>query len=81
MNNGYSDSEFEDDAQKRNDREIDTKRRDEITITSESIQIAIKLKKRINMQCEVKKFSRGTDVSINNWIVQMESYVETSKFS
>ena len=56
------------------------KRRDEFTITSESIRKARKYKKRVNMRCEVEKFSRGTDVSIKEWIVQMESYFETSNF-
>ena len=48
---GSSDSEPEgDDAQKRHDRKIDMKRRDEFTITSESIWKARNYKKRINMR-------------------------------
>ena len=78
---GSSDLKPEDyDAKKRHDREIDIKRKDDFTITCKSIRKARKCKKRFNMRFEVETFARCTEVNIKEWIVQMESYFDTSNF-
>ena len=60
------------DKKKRN-KEIDAKRKDDFEITSDSLRSS-KVHSRGSMKCEVEKFERGMDLTIKDWIVQMETY-------
>ena len=69
---GTQDVQETPERRKRN-QEIDAKRKNEFEINSESLK-ASKSKTRGNMKCEVDKFERGTDLTIKDWINQMETY-------
>ena len=62
-----------DPEKKKRDKEIDSKRKGEFTIDSEYIKQS-KSRPRGNMKCEVERFERGTDLTIKDWINQMETY-------
>ena len=52
---------------------IDAKRKRQFLIDSESLKAA-KRRVRGNMKCEVKRYERGTDLTIEDWRNQMETY-------
>ncbi len=55
------------------DQAIDAKRTGRFLIDSESLRAA-NGRLRDNMKCEVEQFERGTDLTIEDWINQMETY-------
>ena len=59
---------------KKRDKDIDNKRKGEFQISSETIQAAKGRSSRGMMKCEVERFERGTDLTIKDWINQMETY-------
>ena len=63
----------DDPDKKKRHKEIDSKRKGEFQIDSESLKAA-KSRPRGNMKCEVERFERGTDLTIKDWINQMETY-------
>ena len=69
-----SDSDSDDEEEKLHEKEIDKKRKGVFTITSEKLRKAKKNTSRNNMRCDVDKFTRGSDINIVEWIVQMETY-------
>ena len=72
------DAGSDDEEQKRHDRIIDEKRRSEFLVSSDRIWRARKNRSKSNMRCEVKKYARGTEVTIKEWIMQMETYFNIS---
>ena len=62
-----------DPEKKKRDKAIDAKRKGRFLIDSESLRAA-KGRLRGNMKCEVKRYERGTDLTIEDWINQMETY-------
>ena len=55
------------------DKAIDAKQIGRFLIYSESLRAA-KGRLRGNMKCEVERYERGTDLTIEDWINQMETY-------
>ena len=55
------------------DKTIDAKRKGQFVIDSEYLK-ATKGRARGNMKCEVDRYERGTDLTIKDWISQMETY-------
>ena len=68
----------DDEEQKLHDRIIDEKRRSEYLVSSNRIRRARKNRAKSNMNCEVEKNARGTEVIIKKWIVQTETYFNIS---
>ena len=62
-----------DPKKKKRDKAIDSKRIGRFLIDSESLKAA-KGRLRGNMKCEVERYKRGTDLTIEDWINQMETY-------
>ena len=62
-----------DPEKKKRDKAIDAKRKGQFLIDSESLKAA-KGRLRGNMKCEVEQYERGIDLTIDNWINQMETY-------
>ena len=62
-----------DPEKKERDKAIDAKRRGRFLIDSESLRAA-KDRLRGNMKCKVERYQRGTDLTIKDWINQMETY-------
>ena len=58
---------------KKRNKAIDAKRNGQFIIGSESLK-AVKDRLRGNMKCEVKRYKRGMDLTIDDWINQMETY-------
>ena len=58
---------------KKGDKEIDNKRKGEFLIDSTALKAA-KGRFRGSMKCKVERFERGTDLTIKDWINQMETY-------
>ena len=69
-----SESESDDEEEKLHKKEIDIKRKGVFVITSEKLRKAKKNTSRNNMRCEVEKFTRGSEINVIEWIVQMETY-------
>ena len=63
----------DDDPHKKRDKEIDLQRKGQFLIDSAALKSA-KGRTRGNMKCEVERFERGTDLTIKDWINQMETY-------
>ena len=55
------------------DKEIDAKRKGVFTIDSAALRAA-KGRSRCSMKCEVERFERCIDLTIKDWINQMEKY-------
>ena len=62
-----------DPEKKKRDKAIDAKRKGRFIIDSESLTAA-KGRLRGNMKCEVERYERGTDLTIEVWINQIETY-------
>ena len=62
------------------DREIDLKRKGQFLIDSTALRSA-KGRSRGNMKGEVERFERGTDLTIKDWINQMETYFKIGQVS
>ena len=58
---------------RRREREIDAKCKGVFSIDSAALRAA-KGRSRGSMKCEVEQFERGTDLTIKDWINQMENY-------
>ena len=63
----------DDPDKKKRDREIDLKRKGQFLIDSTALRSA-KGRSGGNMKFEVERFERGTDLTIKDWINQMETY-------
>ena len=63
----------DDPDKKKRDREIDLKQNGQFLIDSTALMSA-KGRSRGNMKCEVERFESGTDLTIKDWINQMETY-------
>ena len=74
-NRGPPDPDPDDDPpdKKKRNKEIDSKRKGEFQIDSAFLKTA-KSRPRGNMRCEVERFERGTDLTIKDWVNQMETY-------
>jgi hypothetical protein len=59
-------------------RTLDDKRKGQVLIDSSYIR-STSGHMRGNPKCEVEKFERGTDMTIENWILQMETYFLTAQ--
>ena len=62
-----------DPEKKKRDKTIDAKRKQGFLIDSESLKAA-KDRLRGNMKCEVERYERGTNLTIEDWTNQMEMY-------
>ncbi len=67
-----------DPEKKKLNKAIDAKRKGQFLIDSESLKAA-KGQLRGNMKCEVERYERGTDLTIEDWINQMETYFTVSQ--
>ena len=70
---GPPDDPDEDPDKKKRDKDIDNKRNGEFLIDSTALKAA-KGRTRGSMKCEVERVERGTDLTIKDWINQMETY-------
>ena len=64
----------DDPAKRKRDKEIDDKRKGQFQINSEAIKTVKSRTPRGNVKCDVDRFERGTDLTIQDWINQMETY-------
>ena len=73
-NQGTPDPDLDGDPEKKNrNKAIDAKCKGQFLIDSESLKAA-NGRLRGNMKCEVDRYERGTDLTIVDWINQMETY-------
>ena len=63
----------DDPDKKKRDNEIDLKRQRQFLIDSAALK-STKGRSRGDMKCEVERFERGTDLTITDWVDQMETY-------
>ena len=70
----------DDPDKKKRDREIDLKRKGQFLIDSTALRSA-KGRSQGNMKCEVERFERGTDLTIKDWINQIETYFTDGQVS
>ncbi len=68
-----------DPEKKKRDKAIDAKRKGRFLIDSESLRAA-KGRLRGNIMCEVVRYERGTDLTIEDWINQIETYFTVGQF-
>ena len=69
---GPSDDPDEDPDKKKRDKDIDNKRKNEFLIDITALKAA-KGRIRGSMKCEIERIERGTDLTIKDWINQMET--------
>ena len=69
-----------DPEKKKRNKAIDAKRKGQFLIDSESLLDA-KGRLRDNMKCEVERYELGTDLTIEDWINQIETYFTVGQVS